>query len=310
MRQSILFGNGFNRLSENVKDWNEIMKSISSDGEVINGIANTMQYENLILTSRVVPADTPKKILSNSLEYRVKYKIGELVADFRRNDFFDLLADCNVQHYLTTNYDMALDKSMPSLGFAEVPALRDSYESIYSIHRKRVYVSEDDPNCMKNIWPIHGEKDYPTSIMIGYDHYCGSIAKISQVVKGGYELKKKDAQKIPSIINRIKEANNDIYTWPDLFFLSDLHIIGLGLTECEIDIWWLLNRRKRLISEGYAPINNKIYYYGVIEQKYKELLESFDVIVFDCKAPKKGRTWKPLYNKMIGKMNENISLRI
>lgn len=304
MEQSLLFGNGFNQLSSGVKSWADILKDISSNGEVISGVSNTLQYENLFVSNNVIPASQPSGILSKSLEYRVKRRIVDLVANFHRNDFFDLLVDCDVQHYMTTNYDMAIDGAMPEAGFKPSIALKDRYESLYNIHRKRGYLRFDDLKT-KYIWPIHGEMDYPMSIMIGYDHYCGSLAKINQVVKGGYELKTDSTIKLGSIINRL-EASDRVRTWVDLFFMTDVHIIGLGLCETEIDLWWILNKRKRMMMSKPDKIRNKIYYYGVVEDKYKRLLESFDVIVHDYTKPKTGRTWKPLYYNMLNQMNANI----
>lgn len=41
MKNSVFFGNGFNRLSEGSKSWSDLLESIA-DGKVINGITNTL----------------------------------------------------------------------------------------------------------------------------------------------------------------------------------------------------------------------------------------------------------------------------
>ncbi|AOR59388.1 hypothetical protein PEC301899_04570 [Pectobacterium carotovorum subsp. carotovorum] len=49
-----------------------------------------------------------------------------------------------------------------------------------------MYESENDT---KFLWNIHGEIDNPKSIMLGLDHYCGSVSKIDAYVKGTYSHK-------------------------------------------------------------------------------------------------------------------------
>ena len=35
----------------------------------------------------------------------------------------------------------------------------------------------------KEVWYAHGEVSNTKSIMLGYDHYCGSLAKINDYIK-------------------------------------------------------------------------------------------------------------------------------
>ena len=63
-------------------------------------------------------------------------------------------------------------------------------------------------------------------------------------------------------------------------------MIGIGPSFDEIDIWWLLNKRKRLFNQGQLPLlpKNDIYYYDLDEQENenkKKILERFDVKVIN-----------------------------
>mgnify|MGYP006974591706 FL=1 len=87
----------------------------------------------------------------------------------------------------------------------------------------------------KEVWYAHGEVSNTKSIMLGYDHYCGSLAKINDYIKGKYDYPgTKD--KVPSIEQKLELWKNEkvevlrrsLISWIDLFFFSDLHIIGLG----------------------------------------------------------------------------------
>ena len=145
--------------------------------------------------------------------------------------------------------------------------------------------------------------------MLGYDHYCGSLAKINDYIKGKYDYPgTKD--KVPSIEQKlelwknekVEELRRSLISWIDLFFFSDLHIIGLGLDFSETDIWWILNKRKRLIAdrkvEEFSNKLNKIYFYMTDgDSKKKLLLEYFGVTVIDYFV--KNGNFEEVYQKVI-----------
>ena len=70
-------------------------------------------------------------------------------------------------------------------------------------------------------------------------------------------MKKKDLLKdvvkhidIKKIKNKVKENTYDGISWIELFFNSDVHIVGFGFDFYEIDLWNILTKRARLISES------------------------------------------------------------
>jgi hypothetical protein len=83
------------------------------------------------------------------------------------------------------------------------------------------------------------------------------------------------------MVQRIKDSNTDRYSWVDLFFMTDVHIIGFGLGYDETDIWWILNRRKRMLLEGkITTLPNNIYFYmNNLNHAQAKLLSDFGAIV-------------------------------
>ncbi len=118
--------------------------------------------------------------------------------------------------------------------------------------------------------------------MLGLDQYCGSIGKIDDYVKGKYDFQKDGKQiKVSSIISKLRGENDfDSISWIELFFNSDIHIIGLGLDFSEIDLWWILNKRARFKLDNTLKklVKNKIFYYQTYKENEKddiqELLKS------------------------------------
>ena len=128
--------------------------------------------------------------------------------------------------------------------------------------------------------------------MLGLDHYCGSIGKINDYIKGKYEYNKNGEPHIlKGIIERIENNECEIpFSWIDLFFTHNIHIIGFGLQYEETDLWWILNKRQRYIKQHSREniISNNIYFYGDVEENKKALLMKLGVEVcsFDSKGLK------------------------
>lgn len=277
MEQAILFGNGFNRITNEKCSWDDILAT-KVDKNLID-ISYTLQYESAYLK------EYQEKSKSND-ETSFKEEILKGIKSDFTNNIYDLLADSPVKYFITTNYNTTLDNVLVKRGFT--PDKNDkSIEKIYSIRRKHQFTNGEE---IKEVWYAHGEVSNTKSIMLGYDHYCGSLAKINDYIKGKYDyLGIKD--KISSIEKKlelwknekVEELSRSLISWIDFFFFTDLHIIGLGLDFSETDIWWILNKRQRLIADGKVKeLPNKIYFYMTDEDlKKRILLQYFGVEVID-----------------------------
>ncbi len=303
---TILYGNGFNRLND-VDSWENLVHVIDDSNDNYR-VPNTLQYEGKVLS---VPFETKAmlrtsdgKILTTSdhkiltvrerSETIIKKEIANQMKAYKSNDLFDKLLQLNIDHYITTNYDYVADDSLLRMNYTENLLERDKSESLFSIHRKKSYVKDDDK---KYLWKIHGELSNIGSIMLGYYHYCSYIGQIKKYLMGEYEFaKRKEMGIIPQIEDRLPITPNNILSWIDLFFMSNLYIIGLGLNYEEMDLWWILTIRKRLVQKlGKNIINNNIVYYGELELGRKSMFEHLDVEVVSSKK----RTYENKYQEYI-----------
>lgn len=133
-----------------------------------------MIYERILLQR----LSKNKDILKD--EFEVKTDIAKLLNDISANEIYIELFNLAAQHYITTNYDYGLITSILSLLEVLTPIEEYSTEDVYSIRRlKRMKNSKERE---KNFWQIHGEIRKPATIMLGLDHYCGSIGKIDSVL--------------------------------------------------------------------------------------------------------------------------------
>ena len=278
MKKTLLFGNGLNYLSSSKVTWDELLNKIK--GKNIfdsNNLPNTMTYEKIFLDRNIKPTD----------ELILKKEISEILHRQGSNEFYKRIIDLNLDNYLTTNYDYAfLEEIETQFGKSNIEHFNN--ETVYSIRRHKKIVFEE---FNTKFWQIHGELNVPKSIMIGLDHYCGSVGKIDGYLKGNYSRKFKN-------ISRIHEKiNNDSFdgiSWIELFFNTDVHIFGFGFDFNETDLWWILNKRARISRD--TKISNSITYYtkGISNDKQR-LFESFDIKVVNYDL----KNYRDYYNRVI-----------
>ena len=310
--QTVLFGNGLNLLTQGNPSWKDLLASIAKEN-LEDNIPNTLQYEAIIVKQpyrgkpeKLYTSDGKALFFANGeavyvageiVENRLKRDIADRVSGFELNTAYELMADLPVDHYITTNYDNTLLKAIEAKGIK-----RNRQEKVYSIRRHYEWIGKKGQQVY---WPIHGNVDSPASIMLGFDHYCGSLSKIEDYVKGNFEM---SGDRVPSMAQKLKmEEKSDLYSWVDLFFFSDVHIIGIELAYEEMDLWWLLNKRRRMKQKGDVEIKNRIIYYPVLEvsRDKRQLLNGFDVEVNDLENYT--TTYMSRYKKQLNRMREEMT---
>ncbi len=161
-------------------------------------------------------------------------------------------------------------------------------------------------NSKKNFWQIHGEIKKPSTIMLGLDHYCGSIGKIDSYIKGGYKYNV-DGETVTekSIEVKLKENSFNNSSWVELFFNSNIHIIGFTFDYSEIDLWWIINKRARLMKSDNLKglIKNKVSFHcETMDEQKKGLLESMGVSVEIIPLTKSVNPYFDFYKALIRKL--------
>jgi len=182
-------------------------------------------------------------------EREIKEFIANKVERISGDSIHKRLMALKVDNYLTTNYDFALENATESLGQIKNTAVVD--ETRYSLFRRM--------QCgRKFIWHIHGDKDRPGTICLGYEHYSGYLQAMRNYVVSGvaYTDFRKDA-----LLKRWTAL--DYVCWIDHFLTSNIYILGLRLDFVEMHLWWLLSFWSRRGREGGKSVtfNNKIVYY-------------------------------------------------
>mgnify|MGYP002607941818 CR=1 FL=1 len=294
MEATILYGNGLNRLSKNPLDWNKLLHKLAQEGNTVLNTENkpyTMAYEELFLSGQMD-------------EETIKNKVVEYSKTIESNRFYEKLYALELKNYLTTNYDYAFEKIFEENNFKY--ELNKNRERIYSV---RTYV--DVENHTK-IWHIHGDINRNHSISLGLDQYCGSIGKMNDYIKG-----KGDYKEVVKIEDKIQDISKyDSISWIELFFNTDIHIIGQGMDFSETDLWWILDKRARFLKRNNTSFYNKIYYYEECMPETdskscttckKQLLNAFGVKYVQVKHD--GKHWEKFWDDLFKILENNIVKR-
>lgn len=288
--KTILFGNGLNRLN-GYSTWEDLLVRIDDKEDKKDGdrIPNTLQYEaeilplpkteraNVLYNNEGITYNDNVVLYSIDTEVGLKARIAQAMKSYQSNEIYQRIAFMpDVTHLVTTNYDEVMRHTLESLGYKMTNHVQ--VENTYSLRR---CTTLSDEKTEKKIWNIHGEIASPKTIMLGLNQYCGSVGRISEYLSGKYTYSvKKQEQVLPSIQSRLRDGIADPFSWIDLFFISDIFILGFGLLYEEIDLWWILTRRKRLIRQG-AYLHNHVYYCGTVPPGKRQLLSAMDVEVIE-----------------------------
>lgn len=247
MDDVLFLGNGINAFSTGY-DWNQLITKLSTQLGVdsylhIQNAPFPLTYEELFFKSI-------KKEHHN--ESKMKKIIADETLNFNPNEVHRKIMNSGINEIITSNYDYNLQKVITS----ELKTLTNKgivKEKKYSLFRYQEFGG-------KKIWHMHGEVNNPQSIILGYEQYVGNLQRMRNYVVNGTGSFYKGYKKGP-LIRRLANLNT-IYSWLDLFFIKNIHLIGMRLDFEETDLWWLLTFRARLKYYQRSPeIRNKIYYY-------------------------------------------------
>lgn len=258
----LLLGNGINRAFD-YASWDDLIKSISTK--------ELSKNEELCMSN--VPYPLQPVILTNDhLDTRMK-EISQPLSVLRASKDEEVLlrqfASLPVDAILTTNYtyelERALDNTFKCIPGRKCKARYKAYDEggEYVTRQLHTYfrtIEEKPP-----IWHIHGEAARHDTMILGHYYYGKLLSKMQQYVS--------------SLIARAK-ANNargqdlKIRSWMDYFMLGDVYIVGLGMALSEMDLWWLVNCKKRHFTG-----TNVILYKPDIKQEEILLAEAYGIKV-------------------------------
>ncbi|MBQ2675358.1 MAG: SIR2 family protein [Prevotella sp.] len=296
MQTTVFYGNGVNLLSKNGKTWDSILREISV-GQILPPIgSNTLKYEYIVLpkdkytemdhgcTFTVAGVKVTEMI---DTEEDIKTKLKDAMSHYEAPAFYDKLADLEADNYITTNYETFLNSPLIKRGYK----IKHTECSIRNIEAHFTFVNGEKKI---RLWNMHGSFEVEKDIMLGLYEYGESIHKL----KCMFEPQK-------GKLNAEVEENS----WPYIMLHSNVYILGFGLGYEEIDLWYFLTIRKRLIREKNIE-RNKIIYYSINDNSLDigkaKLLEALDVEVETISFDWSERAYEKAYDKIYKRIKSEM----
>jgi hypothetical protein len=241
----ILIGNGINKNFDQIS-WDELIESIGgSEYEKNKDSIKNMPYPMQAVVATNDRVDEAVDLISK--------KLLDIKPHSERNILLDKYMDIPFDAVLTTNYtyeiETAIDADFVCKSKRPSKHRKTTHEGTKSQEQFGIFKFMDleYKNSTRNIWHIHGEAARPASMVLGHYYYGKLLSEIHSYV--------------PKCISRYKGCQHyktdfQPYSWIDYFLLGNVYIVGFGMDLSEMDIWWLINQKKRNFSDC-----GKIYYY-------------------------------------------------
>lgn len=292
----LLVGNGLNRCSSNGIEWGNLLKVVADEfnEEIPQCISFPLQFEylaNSIQQKMNVPYKDVYTLLKQKLVTQIK------INTTRPNCLHYSVASMPFDAILTSNYDLMLEEAFePDYKGPKISA--DKYTKVAT-----------DTIGQTKFFHIHGIESKPSTICLGYEHYAGVLQNLREDIN-----RKSGNPKCMEIIRKLNCAE-EITQWGEWFYDADMYIVGLGLYDCEIDLWWLLTHRASLYYSNYENIGrkiitNKIIYYDILENNAQGKSNKLDLLKklnVEVRKKEKGfQTYMELYEKILNEIREEL----
>ena len=246
MENALFIGNGLNLCLSNGISWNNLLQEMALRFGVKSNCEIPMPLEFERLINLQLEREWAKA--SDSIYVEEKKKIAKSIPSGQIDTLsvHYRIINIPVSAVITTNYDINLECCFGS-----------AYQSIQISTSTKYLMQKTGTAGNVSFFHPHGIVSRPATMCLGYEHYLGIVEKMR------VELHKTDESR-NKIISALSESRDDKYSLKD-----NIAIIGLGLYQCEIDLWWLLTQRASWYYSNYHGlrklIKNQIIYYDVID---------------------------------------------
>jgi hypothetical protein len=254
MPVSVLIGNGFNRIADDQPSWEAVLKEIADEVgdpkivELCEHKPETLIFEQLAFADG-----------KSNKEDEIKAKLAAKLMKQKPNHLHETAIGLGFRHILTTNYDYNFEDSVA--GGSSESRKRGSRETKYSLFRKHHLNGT-------SIWHIHGEARSPKTIMLGYEHYVGSLQNLRTYMTAERPSSNNARVSQFKIGNKAFDDERNGYSWLDVFLRDDIHVIGLSLDYTEADLWWAITYKQKLrFYKKKFELGQTIYHYMPAPQK-------------------------------------------
>ena len=242
MKNVLLLGNGIDRsFNSNPISWGELLDKMTTNHDLPDHDMLPFPLEVVLRTNDHVD----EALKAHCLELKGS------AADDKLREVLTRLLTLGFDDILTTNYDYTLEGTAfypDDVSFARAAKTMEHTAEVkraegkYMLH---TYNAAAMNGVNNRIWHIHGEARKPSGMVIGHYLYVNLVSKWKEKLNERDQAYKNFDQTKPS------------GCWLDSFIMGNVYVLGFGFDFSELDLWWLINRKKR---EKALPHGKVIFY--------------------------------------------------
>lgn len=266
----LLTGNGLHRAFED-ENWDQLLKDLSGDrfSDEEWKTLKKLPYPQLAIVA------TGNHLNTGMKEAASKYINLDIYPGEER--LINKAVETGFEAILTTNYSYEIEKALCpdfsiSIGHASrfrKKTCKDKPNTETTALYQYLHVPQDNNNGV-SIWHIHGEAAICDSMIIGHYYYGRLLSRVQSYT----------AETIKRY--RMAERSGNLFyprSWTDYILFGDVYIIGQGMDQSEMDLWWLMDCKK-LYGNGTVTI-----YKPDMPEELVRLAEACGVKTKTCKTP-------------------------
>lgn len=283
----LLLGNGINRLYK-FASWDTLIQSIRTK--------ELSQEQKDALEKMPYPL-RPIVLTEDHLGSKMKEIAPELTAlraPAEEEQMLRELIELPFNAILTTNYTYELEKAIhPDFKCAVGRMCKMRHMTYACGHKnevKQLYTYFEGVRDGQSVWHIHGEAAKPQTMVLGH-YFYGKLLSLMQsyisILQRRYHG------------NLSRKQGMDCHSWIDLFMLGNVYIVGQGMDLSELDLWWLINCKRR-----HFPSTNITLYKSHIKPEQKLLCDTYHVKVISKKREDTGYT--EYYHDIIDQLRREL----
>lgn len=284
--KALLLGNGINRCFEN-SSWDGLLKEMSKRDEKDWENIKNLPYP--LMAVAAVGDD-----LGDEMKLQACQMCSASVSE-EQKALMHPLGQIGVEAILTTNYSYEIEKVLDeSFTVAVGKASKYRCKTCKDKPKKDTsslfqFMNMTAANKSIPIWHIHGEAAKPDTMVIGHYYYGKLLYRIEKYASDAIKRYKIAQQQGLEFYPR---------SWVDYLLFGDVYIVGLGLDFSEMDLWWLINCKKR---NGIG----KVYFYEPnLSMEKKVLIEAYGVENISLEV--EDDNYKGYYKQVIKHINEHL----
>ncbi|MBQ9933337.1 MAG: hypothetical protein IJO69_05825 [Ruminiclostridium sp.] len=151
------------------------------------------------------------------------------------------------------------------------------------------------------LFHIHGEARKPNSVILGHYYYGSLLFRYDQYLTRRAPGEKYRTGKHPEGL--------PVLSWLDYFILGDVYCLGFGFDPSEMDMWWLLCRKK------YEQAAHGSLYFLEPDRRSAEtkiaLLKAYHArhVSFGVREPKTTEDYRGFYETAVEALEAHIKLK-